>query len=324
MGTAPRQHILVELSDEFRELEILRQQTLAKRRKGMLFLVIVSCLGVALGVLLFKSQVPSQALSYCLGLFVLIGYYIYKWYFRRPGVHYQDEFKRQVVSVLARSLQPGMTFIYDRGIEEAAFRSSNLYRGDIDRYYSEDLSIGYIGKTKLRLAEIHAEKEEVHCDDDGCTTHYVTIFRGLFIVADFHKHFQAEVFVMPDFAEKNFGWLGRSFQKLGGNLEQLENPEFEKAFVVRATDPVGARYILTPDMQERMLALRTHLGDDLRFSFKDSQVYMTVPSTKDWFEPKLSQSASSPSQVRGLLNQLSACFQIVEDLSLNTRIWTKE
>ena len=29
-------------------------------------------------------------------------------------------------------------------------------------------------------------------------------------------------------------------------------------------------------------------------------------------------------QVRGLLNQLSACFQIVEDLNLNTRIWTKE
>ena len=31
MSPAPRQHILVELSDEFRELEALRQQALAKR-----------------------------------------------------------------------------------------------------------------------------------------------------------------------------------------------------------------------------------------------------------------------------------------------------
>ena len=77
-------------------------------------------------------------------------------------------------------------------------------------------------------------------------------------------------------------------------------------------------------MQKRMLALRTRLGKDLRFAFKGSEVFIAIPSTKDWFEPKLSQIASSPRQVRGLLNQLLACFEIVEDLNLNTRIWTKE
>ncbi len=73
-------------------------------------------------------------------------------------------------------------------------------------------------------------------------TYWVTIFKGLLVGADFHKHFKSEVIVTPDFAESTFGRLGRMFQKLGGNLEEMENPEFEKAFVVRATDPIESRY----------------------------------------------------------------------------------
>ena len=321
MSPAPRQHILMELSDEFRELEALRQQTLAKRRTGMLLLVIVGCLSAGLQVLL----ISADASSYWQAPLVLVGWYIYRAYLSQPSLGYKEEFKRQVVPALTRSLQPEMNYRWGRGIEEWEFRSSDLYSENIDRYYSEDLLMGHIGKTELRLAEIHAEERETYTDSEGRTqTRYVTIFRGLFVVADFNKHFQTEVFVMPDFAEKYFGWMGRVFQKLGGNIERLENPEFEKAFVVRATDPVEARYILTPDMQARMLALRTRLGKDLRFAFKDSEVFIAIPSTKDWFEPKLSQIASSPRQVRGLLKQLSACFEIVEDLNLNTRIWTKE
>ena len=320
MSLAPRQHILVELSDEFRELEALRQQALAKRRTGILLLVIAGCLSAALQVFL----ISVNASIYWQAPLVLAGWYIYREYLSKPSTGYQEEFKRQVVPALTRSLQPEMNYRWGRGIEEWEFRSSDLYSNDIARYHTEDLLMGHIGRTELRLAEIHAEELVTSTDSEGRTqTHYETIFRGLFVVADFNKHFQTEVFVMPDFAQKYFGWLGRVFQKLGGNIERLENPEFEKAFVVRATDPVEARYILTPDMQTRMLALRTRLGKDLRFAFKDSEVFIAIPSTKDWFEPKLSQMASSPSQVRGLLGQLSACFKIVEDLDLNTRIWTK-
>ena len=103
-----------------------------------------------------------------------------------------------------------------------------------------------------------------------------------------------------------------------------QESEFEKAFVVRATDPVESRYILTPDMQERLLALRGRLNQDVRISFRDSHVFLTVPNQADWFEPRLDRPADDIGQMTNFLGQMAACFQIVEDLNLNTRIWTKE
>ena len=80
----------------------------------------------------------------------------------------------------------------------------------------------------------------------------------------------------------------------------MENPEFEKAFVVRGTDAVEARYILTPDMQERLLALRGRLGADVRFAFRESHVFMGIPNDEDWFEPDWNQPAESPGQMQTL------------------------
>ena len=57
----------------------------------------------------------------------------------------------------------------------------------------------------------------------------------------------------------------------------MENPDFEKAFVVRATDPVEVRYILTPDMQLRLLSLRSRVSKDIRISFRRSHVFITLP-----------------------------------------------
>ena len=52
------------------------------------------------------------------------------------------------------------------------------------------------------------------------------MFRGIYLVADFHKHFRCHVEIVPDVAEANFGWLGRKLQGVSGNLVRLANPEF--------------------------------------------------------------------------------------------------
>ena len=77
-------------------------------------------------------------------------------------------------------------------------------------------------------------------------------------------------------------------------------------------------------MQEQILTLRTRLGKDLRLAIRGAQIFIAIPSSKDWFEPRIARPASCPDQVQDLLRQLTACFRIVEDLSLNTRIRTRE
>ena len=98
----------------------------------------------------------------------------------------------------------------------------------------------------------------------------------------------------------------------------------EQHFRVQAGDDMQARYILTPDMQERLLDLRQHLGGRMILSFQRSNVYITVPKSKNWFEPNAKISVHSDAQINKLANQMHTFFSIVEMLNLNTRIWTKE
>lgn len=314
--------LIDKLAPDLQALESFRQKILLKRKQGYQVLLIAGliCLIVGgVGLLIAPPLVLVGILP-----FVITALVVNSKYFGSDRAVYESEYKKRVIGGMTRAMEPGMAYFPERGLPETWFRAAGLYSGDIDRYSCEDLFEGRIGKTSMWLSEVHAEDRRTRTDSKGRTeTYWVTIFRGLLVVADFHKHFKSDVIVTPDFAESTFGRFGRMFQKWGGNLEEMESPEFEKAFVVRATDPIESRYVLTPDMMERMLALRGRLNNDVRFAFRSSHVYITIPNKNDWFEPTLSHAAHDSGQMNTFLGQISACFQIVEDLNLNTRIWTK-
>ncbi len=310
------------LSGDLKALEDYRQEVLAKRRKGWGVLGIAFLICALVG-LVAASIEPIAGLAGVVG-FVIAAVVVHNKYFGSGTAIYKHEYKSRIIGGMTKVLEPQMGYHPSRGLPESWFHTSGLYSGDVDRYNSEDLFEGRIGSTSLWFAEVHAEDKRTRTDSKGRReTYYVTIFKGLLVVADFHKDFKSDLLVTPDFAEKTFGWFGRKMQKLGGNLQRMENPDFEKAFVVRGSDAVESRYILTPDMQERLLALRGRLGGDLRVAFRNSHVFMGIPNDDDWFEPDWNQPASSPHQMRQFLSQMATCFRIVEDLDLNTRIWTK-
>ena len=247
----------------------------------------------------------------------------------RARKRYCAAYKSQVIPALVRSLQPDMAYYREGNFGEHWFQNSGLYEQEYNLYESEDYLTGYIGETDFQIGEILVQHETAWRDEHGQKqTRTKTIFDGLLAVAAFPGKFAGDVFIIPDFAEKHFAWLGRAFQKLGTDhdedLLRIDNPEFERAFVVRATDPEKAIELLTPEMQEQILTLRTRLGKDLRLAIRGAQLFIAIPSSKDWFEPRIARPASCPDQVQDLLRQLTACFRIVEDLSLNTRIRTRE
>jgi hypothetical protein len=234
-------------------------------------------------------------------------------------------FKSQFVSGVVKAIEPGMNYHPHQGISQALFIDSGLFSSRPDRYSCEDLFDGKIGATDVMFSEVHAEDRRTRRDSKGNTeTYYVTIFKGIFFVADFHKHFRSPVSVMPDVAERHLGWIGKKLQKLGGNLQKMENPEFEKMYVVRGVDAVEARYILTPSMQDQLVELGKRVGDGLKVVFRDSQVFLAIPNMEDWFEGDLHKPAGDRNQAARLLSELRSCFMIVDELDLNTRIWTKD
>ena len=128
------------------------------------------------------------------------------------------------------------------------------------------------------------------------------------------------------FEPKLFGSFGTKFQKFSGHgdLVKLEDPEFEKSFVVYSSDQTEARYILSTSLMKRILDYKIKSKKNIQLSFVSSRLFVAVPYGKDLFEPKLFGEITDFESVEEYYNDLKLVLELIEDLNLNTRIWTKE
>ena len=243
---------------------------------------------------------------------------------------YRTGFKQRIIGSIVRSLDPSLTYAADQTISEQEFRASRLFTTDPDRFSGEDLVRGRIGATALRFSELHAEYRSTSTDSKGNTrTTWHTIFKGLFFVADFNKHFAGITVVRPDAAQRLFGRIGQMMQSMGTTfsdleLVALEDPEFEEEFVVLTSDQVEARYILSPSLMRRILDYGHKTGQRMSLSFIANQIHIAIPMPRDLFEPPLLKSCADPELIRTYLEDLLMMIGIVEDLNLNLRIWSKQ
>ncbi len=229
---------------------------------------------------------------------------------------------------MVKALDPSLSYNPTGYISSGDYHKSKLYLSDINRYKGDDLVTGTIGKTSVRFSELCTQMEKETRDSNGKKSKTVTtIFRGLFFVADFNKKFIGETIVLPDTAESLFGSMGTMFQKWNMQRDQLvklEDVEFEKAFAVYSNDQVEARYILSTSLMQRILQFKAKSRSRISLSFIDSEVFIGVPLSENLFEAPFFTSMVKYERIETFNKYLILFIGIVEDLNLNTRIWTKE
>ncbi|GAB4190732.1 MAG: DUF3137 domain-containing protein [Calditrichia bacterium] len=283
----------------------------------------------AIGYFRLENGVPF-AQNIMLILAIILGITLVTLFIKssKPLSLYKEKFKNNIVSVIVKSLNENLNYSPYGGITQQEFKRSRLFLTKPDRYKSEDFVEGVIDKTKIKFSEVHAEYKTEHRDSKGNKrTEWHDIFKGIFFIADFNKPFKTKTIVLPDTAEKMFGsYLGSLFQKANisrkEELVKLENPVFEKEFVVYGDDQIESRYILTPDLMEKILELKTSFRKELHISFISNNVHIAIPY-KDLFEPSYYKSIIDKSTILEYYQVLSRLINIVELLNLNTRIWGK-
>lgn len=270
----------------------------------------------------FGLKMPTAlGFSFLIGGIAIVVMFMIKLFKLKSDVKWK--FKEEVIKKMIHFIDPSLNYNPASCIRRQEFSESKIFIQGIDRYKGDDLVQGTIGKTAVRFSELHAEYESR--DSDGKKTHH-TIFKGIFFIADFNKHFKGETIVLPDTAEKLFGRLGTWFQKMNiarPDLVKLENPEFEKEFAVYGNDQVEARYILTPVLMERIMEFKKKSGK-VGLSFRNSQVNIALTVRQNLFEAPFFKSMLDYELVANYFSYLLLCTGIVEDLDLNTRIWAKE
>jgi len=233
-----------------------------------------------------------------------------------PGVtaymNYRNRFKHEVAAEVFKIVCPTAAYSPTQGIAEDVFDEPGLFntRGG---YRSDDRVRGKIGATPFEAADVSRSYST-----GGKNSRTVIVFRGLFFHLDFNKRLIGRTIVQPASASAS------SIGDRGGlSRVRLENPAFDEAFEVYASDEVEARYILTPAMMERILSLAARTAHPVFLAFTGNRAYLGVNYGRALFEPGIAET-TSPAAIHEMAAQFALAEGIVHELDLNTRIWTKD
>jgi len=236
---------------------------------------------------------------------------------------YVSDFKHIVIGAIVKFLGDDLNYEPGGFIEKHLFMMSKIFTTEPNIYKGDDLVRGNIGATKIRFSELNA----VHESGSGKNRSRVTIFRGLFFTGDFNKNFTGKTIVLPDTAESLFGSLGAKLQSMNifrGQLIKLEDPLFEQQFVVYGDDQIEARYILSPSLMSRIVDYKQKSGKKIYLSFVGSMVFVAIWINRNLFEPKIFNTLLDFEPIRQYYEDLRLAVDIVEDLNLNVRIWSRQ
>lgn len=307
-----------ELYPSLKELESVRE-TIAWRLKVYGFFWFFIC-GVIL-LWLGRSSGFFHPLTLILGVIAIaVAAGGFKW----MTSDYAKDFKNRIIAPLIRAIEPTLNYNPALMVSRHLFERSQIFKHSIDRYSGNDYVQGHIDGIALEFSDIHAEYET---RDSKGRTQWHTLFRGLFLVAEFNKHFKARTILLPDHAEKTFGsliggWL-QSINFSRDDLIRLDHPEFEKQFVVYGNDPIEARYILSHAMMHRILEFQKKISHPLFLSFAHNHIHVAIGTEKDLFEPSIFKSLLDYKQAMEYVTTLKNTLGLVEELKLNEKLWSK-
>jgi len=262
------------------------------------------------------SDLPVFILFGCGAIVYGIYYFLTK--------EYKSKFKGNVIDKIVNFIDPNLKYSKSAYVSEGAFTSSEIFKRKPDRYRGDDFVEGELGATKIEFSEIHAQ---YRTRDSKGRSHWHTIFKGLFFVADFNKNFSGKTVVLPDVAEKLFGHIGtlmQSWNAARAEVIKLEDPEFEKLFAVYGDNQIEARYILSTSLMQRIVEFKKKTKREIYLSFVGSKIFIAVSYRKNLFEPRVFRTLLDFTPIQEYFEDLQLAVGIVQDLNLNTRIWSKQ
>ncbi|MEM1146981.1 MAG: DUF3137 domain-containing protein [Pseudomonadota bacterium] len=176
----------------------------------------------------------------------------------------------------------------------------------------EDRLTGDRSGVAFEFFEARLQQRRRSTDSRGRSrTRWVTVFSGQCLRFQFHKAFLGRTMVMRD-----AGILNRISGPRGMERVTLESNAFEQAFDVYSTDQVEARYLLTPDLMQRLVELeKVFRGGKLRCAFRDNELLIALEGG-NLFEPgSLFTPLDNPDRVRELLDDFAAIFNLIDSFA---------
>jgi len=230
---------------------------------------------------------------------------------------YQKEYKSSIIPVLLRNFETKLSYRQKGYIPKINFLHSRFFHPDlVANYNGSDLIRGKKGKTVFQMCHVNTFHQE--------RRRAKTIFNGLFLEADFHKHFRGFTIILPVSNVLERKSEAKRFRKMGLEEVKLEHPRFNEKYVVLSNDQVTARYILSPSFISHFMKVQRKFGCPVYASFLQGRMFLGANMDMDLFAPDPKTVADNRYMLQDLYEDLHSCIGLIDDLNLNTRIWSKQ
>jgi len=309
------------LKPQLEELDSMRKKYIYS---SLRFILSTFGLIVLFIVLLSRPWIPSFV-KWGVGIcsLALLIYLLYKYYKTNKNNNFLALFKGQVIKPIVKFISTDLDYYPKRKISESLYHKSRLFLKDTDRFGGDDLIEGKIDKTYFHFSELHTQYKTTGSKGE---THWHDIFKGIFFIADFNKDFEGSTVLLPNQIGGGFSF----FKKIFGlnrkeKLVELADPEFTDNFTCYSTDDIKARYILTPALMQRLNHFqRKYPNNRVSLSFVDGQIFVAISYKHDLFEASYFKSVIDYDRIQSYFDDIRLVVEVVDDLNLNNRIWTKE
>ncbi len=227
------------------------------------------------------------------------------------GNRRNSKYKEVVMPQLVQTALPGCTYNVNGLITKDMVKETKVFSVRGKDFNTEDSITGVIGQTRFTFCEMLIE----HSVNNGDNNETVTDFKGFVLKADFNKHFNGHtvVFNRKSRLKNDIGFFSHLKRC------ELEDVNFEDRFKTYTTDDQEARYILTPSLQQRILELGEMLKARISVVFYEENMLLMADDNRNHFEVKYKLD-----DVWKDLEAVGRMTDIVEQLNLNLRIWSKE
>lgn len=282
----------------------------------------------------------SMMTQYIFPLF--IGFVVLNFVFSRSLVKFREKENESMRHIMA-AMFPSVRSSFDTEVDYKILSNSKLF--------NSSFSDPAMGVTTYGCLEIPRDGQTFHVADIGVsygllnrlalhsvTGYFVMIyryvlrplfasrfessahtFRGMLGWCKIEKTFKGSIILLPDHLEQRAGYLAQNIQGLKKRYNacflHLEDPDFEKYFVVYADDEVAARMLLTPALMRHITRLREAFGHDMMLSFHKGTFYYAA-TMPHGFLCLRTQALDDEHLLEQFYHEVNLSFRVADELKL--------
>ncbi len=285
--------------------------------KYLLIIISVILLLSTLLVIIFTDYNKKVLLIICALFVIIIAIILLS--MRNEYPMYVNGFKKIYV---LNALKKKFTNLYydSKGMPSSVIWATHMLdMGDI--YTSNDLISGKYKKANFMQADVRIQKVETYVDSEGNIRESIRdYFYGKWLVFDFNKKFKYNVQVREK--EFNHALVSNDRSKYGYKEVKMEDEKFNQAFKIYTENEHDAFYILTPQMQQRILKIRSMVKGDLLLCFINNELHIGLNNRNDSFEPKIFKEEY---EIDEYINKdIAVITNFIDELDLDNDLFRKE